>query len=154
VALVTGKVVVHSDGTPYRPVIHIRDLVRTFREYLEAPRETVHAQAFNNGADHLNYQIRLLAEIAVRVVPGSTLSIEARASADQRTYRANFAKFAAAFPAFRFEWTPETGAAELVDAFRQAELSRADLEAGTFVRLERLRKLMDEKKLDLNLRWT
>lgn len=152
-AVTTGRVIVHSDGQPWRPVIHVKDVVRTFQTYLEAPIEVVHNQAFNNGADHLNYQIRRLAEIAVEVVPGATLEIQAQASADQRTYKASFAKFARTFPDFRFEWTPETGARELADAFRAVNLTREDVESGRYVRLQWLQQMMRSGKLDDELRW-
>jgi nucleoside-diphosphate-sugar epimerase len=152
-ALTTGRVTVLSDGTPWRPVIHIDDLVRTFVLYLESPLEAVHNEAFNNGADHLNYQIRTIAQAAVAAVPGAKLTIEARPNADQRTYRACFAKFARTFPNFRFEWTPESGALQLADAFRRVGFSNADVESGKFVRLTWLRRLLDEQRLDQNLRW-
>jgi nucleoside-diphosphate-sugar epimerase len=153
-ALTTGKVVVHSDGKPWRPVVHVKDLVRTFHNYIEAPIEKVHNQAFNNGADQLNYQIRRLAEIAVEVVPGATLEIQAQAGADQRTYKASFAKFASTFPDFKFEWTPETGARELADAFRAVNLSAEDVKSGRYIRLQWLQKLLGSGELDANLRWT
>jgi nucleoside-diphosphate-sugar epimerase len=153
-ALSTGLVTVLSDGEPWRPVIHINDLVRSFALFLSCPIEWMHNQAYNNGADHLNYKIRAIAQAAVVAVPGSELRIEARPSADQRTYRASFAKFARAFPDFRFEWTPRTGAAQLAEAFRRVGFSSADVEGGRFVRLSWLRRLIDEMRLDRNLRWS
>jgi nucleoside-diphosphate-sugar epimerase len=153
-ALLSGAVVVLSDGEPWRPVIHINDLVRTFGLFLEYPIEAIHNQAFNNGADHLNYKIRTIAEAAVEAVPEAKLRIEARSGADQRTYRASFAKFARTFPNFEFEWTPKTGAVQLADAFRRVGLSRADIDGGKFVRLTFLRRLLDELQLDQNLRWS
>jgi nucleoside-diphosphate-sugar epimerase len=153
-ALTTGRVTVLSDGEPWRPVVHINDLVRTFGLFLECPIEVIHNQAFNNGADHLNYKIRVIAQAAVAAVPGAELRIEARPSADQRTYRASFAKFARTFPDFRFEWTPETGAVQLADAFRRVGFSSADIEGGQFVRLTWLNRLLDEMRLDQNLRWS
>jgi nucleoside-diphosphate-sugar epimerase len=153
-ALTAGRVTVLSDGEPWRPVIHINDLVRTFGLFLESPVEVVHNQAFNNGADHLNYQIRAIAQAAVDAVPGAELRIEARPSADQRTYRASFAKFTRTFPDFRFEWTPKTGAVQLADAFRRVGFSSADIEGGKYVRLTWLRRLLEELRLDENLRWS
>jgi nucleoside-diphosphate-sugar epimerase len=153
-ALITGSVIVLSDGEPWRPVIHINDLVRTFGLFLECPIDVIHNQAFNNGADHLNYKIRAIAEAAVEAVPNAKLRIEAQPSADQRTYRASFAKFAGTFPNFQFEWTPKTGAVQLADAFRRVGFSRADMDGGKFVRLTFLRRLIDELQLDQDLRWS
>lgn len=153
-ALITGQVVVLSDGEPWRPVIHINDLVRTFGLFLTCPVEHIHDQAYNNGADHLNHKIRAIAEAAVEAVPGARMSIESRPGADQRTYRASFAKFARTFPDFRFEWTPKTGAVQLAEAFRRAGFSQADIESGQFVRLTWLKRLLDEMRLDQNLRWS
>ena len=153
-ALITGKVTVLSDGEPWRPVVHVNDFVRTVELYLEAPVEAIHNEAFNNGADHLNYKIREIAEGAVAAVPGSELKIEARPSADQRTYRATFSKFSRTFPDFKFEWTPKTGAVQLAEAFCKVGFSRTDLEGDKFIRLKWLRRLLEEGKLDGNLRWS
>ncbi len=152
-ATARGRVTVLSDGTPWRPVIHIVDIARSFRMFLEAPAEAVHDQAFNNGADHLNYRILRLAEIAVDVAPGAELQVAARGDADQRTYRASFAKLAAAFPDFRFAYTPETGARELYQAFAEIGLSEADLDGPNFVRLRWLERLLESGRLDSALRW-
>lgn len=152
-ALITGKVIVQSDGKPWRPVVHIRDLVRTMRLFLEAPVDKIHNAAYNNGAECLNYQIIQLAEIVARTVPGAKLEVRAEASADQRTYRADFGKFARSFPDFRFEWTPERGAAELYQSFVAAGFGKADYEGTRFVRLRWLRQLLDTGRLDNHLRW-
>ena len=153
-ALSTGRVTVLSDGEPWRPVVHIDDVVRSFALFLSCPVECMHNEAFNNGADHLNYKISAIAQAAAEAVPGSEVRIEARRSADQRTYRASFAKFARTFPDFHFEWTPKTGAAHLADAFRRVGFSSADIESGRFVRLTWLRRLIDEMRLDRNFRWS
>lgn len=152
-ALVTGKVVVMGDGKPWRPVVHIEDLCRSFIHVLGAPREKVHNQAFNNGADHLNHQIIDLANIVVETVPGATLEVQGSKAVDQRTYKADFAKFAATFPEFQFKWTPRTGAAELYEGYKRAGLSQADLDGPRYVRLRWLHKLLEESRLDGNLRW-
>lgn len=152
-ALTTGHVTMHSDGEPWRPVVHVDDLARTFGLYLSVPLETIHNQAFNNGADHLNYKIRAIGEAAVKAVPGAKLTIEARPGADQRTYRASFAKFAKTFPDFKFEWTPESGAVQLADAFRQVGLDKVAVASGKFIRLSWLRHLIDDGRLDENLKW-
>ena len=153
-AVTKGKVTVFSDGKPWRPVVHVYDLVRTFEVYLRAPLEVIHNQAFNNGANALNYQIGRLAEVAVAAAPGAELEILAKPGADQRTYKADFSKFADTFPNFVFDWTPETGAKELAEAFARVKLSEDDIESGRYVRLRWLNHLMDSNRLDDQLRWS
>ena len=152
-AVATGKVVVHSDGKPWRPVVHVEDVSRAFRTILEAPVETVHNQAFNIGANHLNHQIRDLAEIVARTVPDCGLEMRPQAGADQRTYQADFGKFARTFPDFEFRWTAQSGARELAREFRAMGLSGDDLTDKRYTRLKWLRHLLDGGKLDAALRW-
>ncbi|MBL6934589.1 MAG: SDR family oxidoreductase [Alphaproteobacteria bacterium] len=152
-AISTGKIVIYSDGTPWRPVIHINDLVRTFPNYLEAPIDVIHNQAFNNGSDDLNYRIIELAEIVSKTVPGATLEIQSRADADQRTYKASFAKFARAFPDFAFQWNPENGAADLYETFKKLGFGGEDFDGDQFIRLHWLKHLLASGRLDETLRW-
>ena len=152
-AVATGKVVVHSDGKPWRPVVHVEDVSRAFNAILEAPIETVHNQAFNIGANKLNHQIRDLAEIVARTVPDCVLEMRPQAGADQRTYKADFSKFARTFPQFEFRWSAETGAGELARQFRALGLTSADLADKRFTRLKWLRHLLDDARLDGALRW-
>jgi nucleoside-diphosphate-sugar epimerase len=152
-AVATGKVVVHSDGQPWRPVIHVEDVARAFMAVLEAPIDTVHNQAFNVGANQLNYQIRELAEIVARTVPDCQLEMRPQPGADQRTYRADFSKFARTFPEFEFRWTAEKGARDLARQFRAMGLSRDDLTDKRYTRLKWLRHLLDGGRLDEALRW-
>jgi len=152
-AVATGKVVVHSDGRPWRPVVHVEDVSRAFKTILEAPSETVHNQAFNIGANYLNHQIRDLAEIVTRTVPDCALEMRPQAGADQRTYKADFSKFARTFPQFEFHWTAEKGAGELARQFHAMGLSSDDLADKRYTRLKWLRHLLDGEKLDGALRW-
>ena len=152
-AVSTGEVVVHSDGKPWRPVVHVEDVARAFMTILAAPVETIHNQAFNIGANHLNHQIRELAEIVARTVSGCRLEMRAQSGADQRTYKADFSKFARTFPAFEFHWTGETGAEKLAGQFRSLGLSREDLVDKRYTRLKWLRYLLDSETLDGALRW-
>jgi len=152
-ALTSGKVVLFSNGEPWRPVVHVEDIVRSFQAVLEAPIDVVHNQAFNNGAEFLNRQVMDLAKIAVASVPGSTLEVKATPDADQRTYRADFTKFARAFPDFRFKWTAEMGAQDLVDRFKAAHLTYDQFTGKHFTRLKWIRHLLDTGQLDSALRW-
>jgi nucleoside-diphosphate-sugar epimerase len=153
-AVTTGEVVVKSDGKPWRPVVHVRDVSGAFAAVLEAPRDKVHGQAFNTGADHLNRQVIDLARIAVESVPGSKLEVRAEPDADQRTYRTDFSKFARTFPEYTFTWDAERGARDLAQAFREVGLSYEDFTDRRFTRLKWLRYLLDTGQLDDELRWT
>jgi nucleoside-diphosphate-sugar epimerase len=153
-AVATGKIVVYGDGRPWRPVVHVKDLVRAFMAVLEAPREAVHDQAFNTGADHLNHQVGELARIAAETVPGCELEVLGEPGADQRTYKADFGKFARTFPGFEFEWPPAKGARELYEAFDSIGLTTDAFTDDRYTRLRWLRRLIDGGSLDQSLRWT
>jgi nucleoside-diphosphate-sugar epimerase len=153
-AATTGKVVVHSDGKPWRPVMHVQDVARYFQAFLEAPREKIHNQAFNAGANELNHQILELAQIAVKTVPGCRLEMMPKPGADQRTYKADFGKFARAFPDFKFKWNATTGAAELYETFKKIGLKHGDYTDKRFTRLKWLHYLLDSGRLDQSLRWS
>ena len=153
-AIVARKVILHGDGTPWRPVLHIEDVARAFRTVLEAPIEAVHNEAFNTGADHLNWQIRRLADAAAETEPGCEVEILARPSADQRTYKASFAKWARTFPDHEWRYDPRSGARDLHDKLVAAGLTADDYGGDRFVRLRRLHRLLDDGALDGSLRWT
>ena len=153
-AVATGKIVIFSNGEPWRPVVHVEDVSRTFLMFLEAPIEKVHNHAFNNGSDELNWRVIDLAKAAQSAVPGSQIELRAQSDADQRTYRASFAKFRKAFPDFRFKWNPRTGAADLAQAFSRIGLDRVMFESSDFTRLKWLKSLIADGKLDRDLRWT
>jgi nucleoside-diphosphate-sugar epimerase len=152
-AVTTKKVVVYSDGKPWRPVVHVQDVARAFLTVAQAPIADVHNQAFNTGANHLNHQIIELAEIAVNTVPGCRLEVQARSGADQRTYKADFSKFAKVFPHFEFQWTAKTGARELYEAFTTVGLTYDHFTNKQFTRLKWLRYLIDTGQLNDSLRW-
>jgi nucleoside-diphosphate-sugar epimerase len=153
-AFTNRKIMVYSDGTPWRPVVHVEDVARSFQRVLEAPIELVHNQAFNNGADHLNHQVIRLAEIAAEAVPGCSVEVLGQPGADQRTYKADFGKFARTFPEFEFRWRPELGAADLVRAFTRVGLTRDVYLDRRYTRLKWLNYLLEEGRLDASLRWT
>jgi nucleoside-diphosphate-sugar epimerase len=153
-AVTTGRVVLESDGKPWRPVIHVQDVARSFQAVLEAPVDVIHNQAFNNGADSLNYTIKELADIVLDVVPDSKLEIRAARSADQRTYKADFTKFTRSFPRFQFQWSAADGARELYEAFRRVRLSHAHYTDRHFTRLKWLNHLLESRLLDDTLRWS
>lgn len=153
-AVTTGKVILYSDGKPWRPVVHVEDVARAFLAALEAPMEDVWNQAFNTGASQLNHQVIELAEIVASTVPGCELEVLAQPGADQRTYKADFGKFAATFPSFEFKWTASRGALELYEAFEDLGLTHEHFLNKRFTRLKWLRHLIDSGRLGPSLRWT
>ena len=146
-----GEVLIKSDGTPWRPLVHIEDISRAFLAVLEAPREEVHGQAFNVGADEENYQIRDVASIVQEVVPGSRVVYAPGGAPDLRNYRVSFAKIRGSL-GFTTRWNVRRGAEELYRAYREAGLTFEDFQ-NKFVRLSWLRALQEQGRLDANLRW-
>lgn len=153
-AYLYGKVVVMSDGKPWRPVIHVEDVARSFLNILDAPVELIHNAVFNNGADHLNYQIAELAEIVAQAVPGTVVEIQATSGADQRTYKASFAKLRETFNDFAFRWDARAGARQVYEGYRDVGLTREDYEGKRFTRLRWLRALIESGRVDDSLRWS
>lgn len=152
-AVTTSSVRVFSDGKPWRPVVHVDDVCTAFHAALEAPREAIHNEAFNVGADFVNVQIGALAQ-SVAEASGASLELLAQADADQRTYRTSFAKIARHLPGFQAKWTPQAGAARLVEEFRSLGLTRGQFDDERFTRLRWLRRLLADGSLGEDLRWT
>jgi nucleoside-diphosphate-sugar epimerase len=153
-AVTTKQVKLFSDGKPWRPVIHVADVASAFLTVLQAPLADVHNQAFNTGANHLNHQVIELAEIVTKTVPGCTLEVLAQPGADQRTYKADFGKFAKVFPKFEWKWDAVKGAQELYETFERIDLTCEMFTDKRFTRLKWLRHLLDTKQLNDKLRWT
>ncbi len=152
-AFTTGRVRILSDGTPWRPLVHIADISRATAAVLEAPREIVHGEAFNIGHGSENYQVRDLAEIVRSAVGNCTIEYAGTGDPDPRSYRVDFGKFARAFPDFAFQWTATKGANELASAYRRVKLTLADFESDRYTRLKRLKRLLTSGALDHDLRW-
>jgi len=152
-AFTTGKVQIMSDGTPWRPLVHIEDIARAFGAVLEAPRDVVHNQAFNVGADTENYQVRDVAEFVRQAVPGSVIRYSGQNSPDPRNYRVSFAKIRTQVPGFQPVWNAEKGVAQVLAAYQHAGLKPEDLESRNYIRLKQLRYLLDSNELDEALRW-
>ena len=117
-ALTTGKIHLKSDGTPWRPIVHIEDISRAFIAAIEAPQDAVFNEAFNVGQTAHNYRIRDLAEIVAKVVPGCTLEFADGAGPDKRSYRVSFEKIKRKLPAFKPQWDARMGAEQLYKAYR------------------------------------
>jgi len=152
VALTTGHVRLESDGTPWRPLVHIEDISRAFGAALTAPRELVHDQAFNVGRDADNVQIRQIAELVRDAVPGSSITFADGAGPDIRNYRVDFSKLEDTFPDLKLQWTVGDGIQELLAAYTKYGLSHEDFQSARFTRLRRIRELLDSGELDDELR--
>jgi hypothetical protein len=146
-------VYIKSDGTPWRPIIHIRDIVGAALAILEAPREAIHNQTFNVGQTEENYRIRELATIVAETVPGSHVEYAPGGGPDRRCYRINCDKIRRLLPGFRPQWTARQGAQELYDAYRVAGLTREDVESSRYIRLRHIQRLLSAGDLDASLRW-
>jgi len=152
-ALTTGRILIKSDGTPWRPITHIRDIVAAAIAVLEAPRDIVHNQVFNVGRNDENYRIRELADIVAEIVPNCHVEYAPGGGPDLRCYRVSFDKINRLVPGFRPQWTASKGAQELYDAYRKVGLTSADIEQGRYVRISEIRRLQKAGRLDKNLHW-
>jgi nucleoside-diphosphate-sugar epimerase len=151
-ALTTGRVRILSDGTPWRPLIHVEDIARATLAVLAAPHELAAGEAFNVGAAGENYQVRELAEIVSAVVPGCEVEYAGAGEPDPRSYRVDFGKLARTFPELELAWTARRGAEELRDALRAGGLTRATFEGPRYTRLKQLERLRAEGRVDARLR--
>jgi nucleoside-diphosphate-sugar epimerase len=148
IAMTTGQVRLQSDGTPWRPLVHIEDISRAFLAMLEAPREVVHDQAFNVGRDQDNVQVRQIAEMVRDAVPGSELSFADGAGPDLRNYRVDFSKLDDTFPQLKLRWTVRDGVNELLEAYTRYGLTLDDFNSSRFVRLRRIQELLSGGLID------
>lgn len=152
-AYATGRVYIKSDGTPWRPIVHIRDIIAAMACVLEAPRDAVHNETFNVGQTEENYRISELADIVAETVPGCRIEYAAGGGPDKRCYRVNCDKIRRVLPNFRPQWTARKGARELLEAYRAAGLTSAELEQGRYTRINHIQRLIKSGQLDASLRW-
>jgi nucleoside-diphosphate-sugar epimerase len=152
VAMTTGEVRLESDGSPWRPLVHVQDIAAAFSAMLTAPRELIHDQAFNVGRSADNVQVRDIAEMVRAAVPDSKLSFAEGAGPDLRNYRVDFAKLTDTFPDLRLRWSTALGVAELVDAYAEHGLTYEDFMSSRYVRLRRINELLAAGQLDQMLR--
>ena len=154
IAFTTGEVLIQSDGTPWRPLVHIEDIARAFLAVLHAPRELIHNEAFNVGRSEENYRVRDLGELVEQVVPGSKVRYAEGGGPDPRCYRVDCGKLMRTLPEFQPEWTVRRGMEQLRDAFQRNGLTRDELLGDRYFRIKRIRALQSEGLLDASLRWT
>ncbi len=152
-AFTTGRVYLKSDGTPWRPIVHVEDICRAYIAALQAPRDAVHKQAFNVGTTTENYQIRELAQMVQEVVPGSRVDFAADAGPDKRCYRVDCNKIARVLHGFKPQWTVRRGVEQLYEAYKAIGLRLEEFEGPKYMRIAHMKKLVSEGLLDEDLRW-
>lgn len=150
----TGRVLLKSDGTPWRPIAHITDITRAFIAALNAPADAVRGQAFNIGRQSENYRIREIAEIVRQTVPNCHVEYAVGAGPDTRCYRVDFSKAAEVLKGYRPIWTAQSGAEELYQSYKGIGLKVEEFEGARFNRIDHIKMLMADGQLDDTLRWT
>jgi nucleoside-diphosphate-sugar epimerase len=152
-AFTTGRIYIKSDGTPWRPIVHIADISRAFLAVLHVPRDMVHNQAFNVGRNADNYRIRELADIVKAVVPGCEIEYAKDAGPDKRCYRVDCSKILQELPEFQPQWNARKGAEELYLAYQQVGLTLDEFEGAKYKRIAQIQQLLSSGALDATLRW-
>lgn len=152
-AFTTGRVYLKSDGSPWRPIVHVEDICRAYVAALEAPREAVFNQAFNVGTTTENYQIREIADLVEAIVPGCKVEYAEDAGPDKRCYRVDCNKIARVLHGFKPQWTALRGVEQLYQAYKSVGLTLEDFEGPRFMRIAHVKKLIGDGLLDENLRW-
>ncbi len=152
-AFTTGLVYLKSDGTPWRPIVHIEDISRAFIAALHAPRDVVHNQAFNVARPQENYRISEIAEIVAQTVPGCRIEYAPDAGPDKRCYRVDSSKIARLLPEFKPQWDVRRGAQELYEAYKKVGLTLEEFEGPRYQRIGHIKSLLKSGQLDETLRW-
>ena len=152
-AYTTGQVLLKSDGTPWRPVVHIEDISRAIIGVLQSPRELVHNQAFNIGKNSENYQIRELAEFVKMTVPRCSIEFDDNAGPDKRCYRVDFSKYEKFFPQYKLQWDAKIGTKKIYDSYKKYGLKKEEYEGEKYKRIAHIKYLIKTGQLDLTLRW-
>ena len=152
-AFASGLVYLKSDGTPWRPLVHVEDIARAFITILQAPRETVHNQAFNIGSNAENYRILELAKIVEKTVPGCRIEFAKDAGPDKRCYRVDFGKFHSTFPDYKPKWDAVSGAEEIYQSYKKHGIRQEDFEGPRYKRIDHIKQLLSTGRLDETLRW-
>ena len=152
-AVTTGQVRILSDGSPWRPLVHVEDISTACIAALESPRDLIHDQAINIGRQGENYQIRTVAEIVGETVPGSEVTFAEGGESDTRNYKVDFAKAETVLPTWTPRWTVAAGAAELATAFTNANLTVEEFEGDDWLRIKRIRRHLAAGRLNDDLEW-
>jgi nucleoside-diphosphate-sugar epimerase len=139
-AIARGDIRIMSDGTPWRPLVHCHDIARAFVLFASAPREKIHGQAINIGANEQNYQVRDVGDAVARLVPNAKIVYTGEVGPDPRNYRVKFDRLYSLFPDFRLKYNLQSGLEELLHKYQQHHFKLKDFEGDQFVRLRSLKK--------------
>ncbi|MEZ4695535.1 MAG: SDR family oxidoreductase [Rhodothermales bacterium] len=153
-AVTTGKILIKSDGSPWRPIVHIRDISLAFIAALDVDRSVIHNEAYNVGRSEENYQIRDIARLVEEVVPGCEVTFADGASPDKRSYQVDFSKIQAAIPGYRPTWTARKGVEEVYATLRDSGLSPDEFEGPRYRRIDHIREMLASGELQDDLRWS
>jgi len=153
-AFTTGRVRMTSDGTPWRPLVHIEDISHAFLAVLQTPRELTHNMALNVGSPEENYQIRDIAQIVEETVGNCRIEFAGTGEPDTRCYRVDFRRIAEVLPNFKPQWDARKGAQQLLNAYRKVGLSVSDFEGVRYKRIDHVKHLLATGRLSPALRWT
>ena len=151
-AFTTGEVLIMSDGSPWRPLVHLEDIARAFLAIARAPRERIHNEAFNVGRNEENYRVRELADMVRELVPGSKVRYAEGGGPDLRCYRVDCTKIRRAVPEFQPRWSVRQGIEELLDAYRENGLTAEQFLSSRYLRIKRVLELKAQGELDATLR--
>jgi nucleoside-diphosphate-sugar epimerase len=151
-AWTTKRIALTSDGSPWRPIVHIEDICQAVSCALVAPADQVNGEIFNVGSDGENYRVREIAQVVADVFPGCELTV-GPGGADNRSYRVSFAKISTKLPGFKCAWTARRGAEELRDVFSRIEMSKDTFGFRAFTRLKQLRYLSRTRQIDEEFYW-
>ena len=152
-ARTTGEVLIQSDGTPWRPLVHVEDIASAFLSVLDAPRRLVHDEAFNVGSSEENYRIWEVAEIVEDIVPDARATFAAEGGPDKRSYQVDCSKIARVLATFEPRWTVRRGVEQLSEAYERNDLSFEQFTGTRYLRINRVRELQESGRLDDDLRW-
>jgi len=152
-AYLTGEVKIMSDGTPWRPIVHVEDISKAFLAVLEAPVDKIHNQAFNVGINNENYQIKDIARSVEKIIPDCRVQILNKTGPDERTYRVNFLKIRKILPQFKPEWNMIKGIEELYQTYKKYGLTQKDFQSQKYFRIRWIKYLIEQKKIDENFKW-
>jgi len=150
-AYLTREIKIMSDGTPWRPIIHVEDFCAAFIAALKAPADKIHGEAFNVGIDGENYRVKDIAAEVQKALPGSKIMILNNAGPDERSYKVDFSKIKMILPDFKPQWTLKRGIEELLDAYRKHELNRDGFNSDKYFRIRAIRSLIESGKVNKEL---
>ena len=153
VAMSTGRIVIKSDGTPWRPLVHAADISGAFLAALKAPRADIHGEAVNVGRADQNFQVKEIAEVVARAVPGSEIVYAPGGEADKRDYKVDFTKIGKVLPEYEAVWTLEASVEDLHGHYVEAGISHDLLNSSRCTRLARIRELQGAGRLNSDLTW-